>query len=61
MRNNLQIKYISNLPDKDSFYERYNTTGWNIKGRTSEQLSDAVKNSWLVVGGYINVKQEILR
>jgi len=49
------IKYINGLPDFDSFFELYESTGWNDKDKKSkEQLFNAVMNSWYFVSAYSN-------
>lgn len=50
------IKYVSALPEKSSFYELYNTTGWNANDRTADQLSEAVTKSWHFISAYSDEK-----
>lgn len=49
----MMIKYTSDLPDIDSFFVLYESTGWNDKNKKSkEQLLSAMKNSWYFVAAY---------
>ena len=49
------IKYIYDLPDIDSFFELYESTGWNDKDKKSkEQLFNAITNSWYFISAYSN-------
>lgn len=47
------FQYTYEIPDADSFFVLYETTGWNDKNRKSkEQLFSAIKNSWYFVSAY---------
>lgn len=49
----MNIEYIARLPDEDSFFDLYATTGWNEEARKSkEELFWSVTNSWYVVTAY---------
>ena len=45
----------NSLPDRQTFYELFITTGWNGKYQLdSEQLYQVLKNSWFLVSVYEN-------
>ncbi len=49
----MTIRYSTDLPDIDSFYALYESTGWNDKNKKpKEQLLGAMKNSWFFVSVY---------
>lgn len=51
----MEIKYVNFIPNKDEFFQLYETTGWNTKGKyTGEDLLKALGNSWYLVSAYHN-------
>ncbi len=49
----MKINYTTELPEEDSFFALFETTGWNKKGRKSkEELFWAITNSWYLVSAY---------
>lgn len=48
-----KIHYSDNIPDIDSFFVLYESTGWNDKSKKpKELLFHALKNSWYFVSVY---------
>jgi GNAT superfamily N-acetyltransferase len=53
----MQIILKEQLPDKEKYYELFNTTGWNNEYKASpDELELANKNSWLTLSAYDGVK-----
>ena len=53
----MDVKYINSVPDKEQFYQLYETTGWNAKGMYSkDDLFRAINNSWYLISVYNNDK-----
>lgn len=49
--------YKNSLPDQQAFFELFITTGWNDKYQLdSNQLFQALKNSWYLISVYYNEK-----
>ncbi|MFC1563740.1 GNAT family N-acetyltransferase [candidate division KSB1 bacterium] len=49
----MEIRYSTELPDKDQFFLLFETTGWNEEYLiTKEELFEAAKNSWYTVSAY---------
>lgn len=49
----MKIRYGNFLPDKDAFFNLYETTGWNSNRLYSaEELYQAITNSWYVISVY---------
>jgi GNAT superfamily N-acetyltransferase len=47
----------SDIPNKDDYFEIFQTTGWNQKGVwNAEMLYEAIKNSWYIVTVYDDTK-----
>lgn len=40
------------LPRAESFYELFETTGWNTERKDKEQLYKAIQNSWYTLSAY---------
>jgi len=53
----MKIKYTTDLPSEDSFFQLFETTGWNEKAKKSkEELYFAIVHSWYVVSAYQGVE-----
>ncbi len=51
----MEIEYSDKIPDKDSFFTLYSSTGWDEeKAKTKEDLYEAIKNSWYIVSVFSN-------
>lgn len=48
----MEIKYTNKIPDINSFFSLYETTGWNDKNRTKEELFQAINKSWYILFAY---------
>lgn len=48
----MEIKYTNKIPDINSFFSLYETTGWNDKNRTKEELFQAINKSWYILSAY---------
>jgi len=48
----MKIDFTTELPDEDSFFSLFETTGWNKSRKTKEELFWAINNSWYVVSAY---------
>lgn len=49
----MKIDFTTELPDEDSFFALFETTGWNEEAKKSkEELFWAINNSWYVVSAY---------
>ena len=49
----MEVQYVNSLPNKDDFYQLFETTGWNANGTyTKEDLIKAISNSWYLVAVY---------
>lgn len=49
----MEIDYKAQLPDEDSFFELFATTGWNDEvAKSREELFWSITNSWYVVTAY---------
>jgi len=49
----MKIDYKAQLPDEDSFFELFATTGWNDEvAKSREELFWSITNSWYVVTAY---------
>jgi ribosomal protein S18 acetylase RimI-like enzyme len=47
------IVYDNNLPDKDGYFELFETTGWNLDYRVdADQLLEVIRNSWYHISAY---------
>lgn len=43
----MDLMFLNSLPDKQEYYELYQSTGWDPEGRwTSTLLQDSLINSW---------------
>lgn len=47
----MKIEYKTQLPDEDSFFKLFETTGWSSK-KSKEELFWAINNSWYVVSAF---------
>jgi len=47
----MKIDYRTELPDEDSFFRLFETTGWESK-KSKEELYWAINNSWYVVSAF---------
>ncbi|MNB83756.1 Acetyltransferase (GNAT) family protein [compost metagenome] len=46
----LELLFLNTLPDKEEYYELYQSTGWDPEGRwTSTLLQNSLINSWYIV------------
>lgn len=53
----LEINYKNSVPNKEEFYQLYETTGWNAEGTYSkDELFKAISNSWYLISVYNNEK-----
>lgn len=53
----MEIKYFNTVPNKDEFYQLYETTGWNANGTfTKDDLFKAISNSWYLISVYNDEK-----
>lgn len=53
----MTVSYQNGIPDKNEFYELYETTGWNARHQFSKNdLFKAINNSWYVISVYYNEK-----
>ncbi|WKA55070.1 GNAT family N-acetyltransferase [Planococcus shixiaomingii] len=53
----MAIRYENFSPDKEAFFELFETTGWNVKyGFTADELAKAVNNSYFIVCAYSGLK-----
>lgn len=53
----MEITYQNKVPDKEQFYQLYETTGWNSKGLYSkDDLYRAINNSWYLISVYYDDK-----
>jgi GNAT superfamily N-acetyltransferase len=53
----LEINYKNSVPNKEEFYQLFETTGWNDEGTYSkDDLIKAISNSWYLVSVYNNEK-----
>lgn len=51
----MEIEYSDRIPNADSFFALYASTGWDEeKTKTKELLYDAIKNSWYIVSAFSN-------
>lgn len=49
----MPIQYKAEIPDADSFFTLYRTTGWDKdEKKQKEQLYEAIKNSWYMISVY---------
>lgn len=48
----MEIKYTNKIPDINLFFSLYETTGWNDKNRTKEELFPAINKSWYILSAY---------
>ncbi|MFZ3578445.1 GNAT family N-acetyltransferase [Virgibacillus sp. DJP39] len=48
----MEINYGNSIPDKDEFYQLYETTGWNTGTYSSDDLFKAINNSWYLISVY---------
>ncbi|PQL90483.1 GNAT family N-acetyltransferase [Apibacter adventoris] len=48
----MEIEYTNKIPDINSFFSLYETTGWNDKNRTKEELFQAINKSWYILSAY---------
>lgn len=49
----MPIEYKAEIPDADSFFILYRTTGWDKdEKKQKEQLYEAIKNSWYMISVY---------
>ena len=50
-----EIEYRNVIPDIDSFFNIFESTGWNIRyKKTKESLYSAIIDSWFAISAYIN-------
>ncbi|WP_051697771.1 GNAT family N-acetyltransferase [Prevotella sp. 10(H)] len=49
----ISIQYKAELPDADSFFELFRTTGWSST-KQKEELFEAISNSWYSLSAYSN-------
>lgn len=51
----MEITYKKTLPDKDEYFELFETTGWNKEYQfNKEQLYEATNRSWYLISAYDN-------
>lgn len=51
----MEINYERSIPDKEEFFQLYETTGWNVNFTyTKDQLFQAINNSWYTLSAYQN-------
>lgn len=49
----MNISCRTNLPDREEYFNLFQTTGWNQNGFWSaDMLYEAIKNSWFIVTLY---------
>ncbi len=49
----MELKYTTEIPDKDQFFALFETTGWNEEYQLSiDELYDALASSWFMVSAY---------
>ncbi len=48
----ISYSLVEDLPTAESFYELFETTGWNTERKDKEQLYKAIQNSWYTLSAY---------
>lgn len=49
----MEIKYFATNPNRDDFFQLFETTGWNKKYKLSaDELIEAIRNSWYKTSAY---------
>ncbi|MDR1594867.1 MAG: GNAT family N-acetyltransferase [Prevotellaceae bacterium] len=49
----MKAKYLNKIPDKNSFYRLFETTGWNQEEKKSkDELYSAIQKSWFNISVY---------
>lgn len=48
----ISCSLVEDLPTAESFYELFETTGWNTERKDKEQLYKAIQNSWYTLSAY---------
>lgn len=52
-----KLIYKTSIPEQQAFYELFTTTNWNDSYQMdSEELSQALQNSWYMISAYENEK-----
>ncbi len=53
----MEYKFENALPNKEEFYQLYETTNWNANGTfTKHDLYKAISNSWYIIAVYNDSK-----
>ncbi len=53
----MKINYFATNPNKEDFYQLFETTGWNKKYQLSDdELVEAIRNSWYKISAYDSEK-----
>lgn len=51
------IEYKNRIPDQESFFRLYNSTGWNASGRLSTDIIfKGIMNSWYIISVFDGTK-----
>lgn len=48
----ISYSLVEDLPSAESFYDLFETTGWNAERKDKEQLYKAIQNSWYTLSAY---------